>query len=472
MNKRKNILIIGAGEAARMVVSEININKELGMDVVGFLDDNPDIIGNVIDSIPVLGNTGSLEKFVKKKNVDEIIIAIPTAPRRFVRNMIHLCRRVRTPYKIVPGVMEIIKGDVNINQIRRVRVEDLLGRETVDFDLDYIKPTLSGKRVLVTGAGGSIGSELCRYISQVNPAELILLGRGENRIFDIEEELRSKFEGTKISTVINNLRHPDRTQRLIVDLSPDIIYHTAAHKHVHYMENDPEEAVINNIGVTLNLVSASRKAGTGRFVFISTDKAANPRGVMGATKRVMELYLSTLGSKDLCRFMSVRFGNVIGSAGSVVPLFLKQIKRGGPVTVSDSGAARYFMTVKEAALLVLEASVMGNGGEIYILDMGEAINILEMARDIIVLSGHDPNDEIPIEFTGLRPGEKLLEELVNIDEKLIPSDQKKIFIAKSPVQISPEIDKDIEKLLQFAIAGKRDEMLLALEGLVPGFNIS
>jgi len=468
---RKKILIVGAGEAARMVVSGINNNKEIEMDVVGLLDDNPDLSGKVIDSVTVLGGTGDLEEFVREKNVDEIIIAVPTAPRRFVRDVIHLCGRAKVPYMIVPGVMEIIKGDVSISQIRDVRVEDLLGRETVDFDLDYIMPAISGKRVLVTGAGGTIGSELCRYISQVNPGELILLGRGENRIFNIEEELRFKFSKIKISTVINNLRHPQRTQRLISDLSPDIIYHTAAHKHVHYMENDPEEAVINNIGVTRNLVRASQQAGTERFVFISTDKAANPRGVMGATKRVMELYLSAYASRDLCKFISVRFGNVIGSAGSVVPLFIKQIERGGPVTVSNPEAARYFMTVKEAALLVLEASVMGCGGEVYILDMGEAINILEMARDIIVLSGHDPDDEIPIEYTGMRPGEKLHEELVNEKEELIPSKQEKIFLAHSSIHIPPEFDKKIDKMLEFAVAGKRNDMLAILRALATGSSI-
>ncbi|MDZ7859653.1 MAG: nucleoside-diphosphate sugar epimerase/dehydratase [Candidatus Krumholzibacteriota bacterium] len=468
MNKRKRILIVGAGEAARMVVSRIKENKELGLVVVGLLDDNPDLDGKKIDGIPVFGKTSRLEEFVLEKKIDEIIIAIPTAPRPFVRNMIHLCGRAGTPYKIVPGVMEIIKGDVSINQIREVRVEDLLGRETVDFELDYIKPALSGKRVLVTGAGGTIGSELCRYISYVNPAELILLGRGENRIFEIEEELKTKFKDIKISTVINNLRNPQRTKRLIATISPDIIYHTAAHKHVHYMEEDPEEAIINNVGTTLNLARASAEAETERFVFISTDKAANPRGVMGASKRVMELYFSTHGRMDKCRFISVRFGNVIGSAGSVVPLFLKQIERGGPVTVSHPQAARYFMTVKEAALLVLEASVMGDGGEIFILDMGEAINILEMAKDIIVLTGHIPEKEISIEFTGLRPGEKLLEELVNVEENLVSSEQEKIFLARSSSQIPAELDEKIEKMVQFAVEGKKNKMLEILRTLVAG----
>jgi len=468
--KRKRILIVGAGEAARMVVSRIKENKELGLVVIGLLDDNPDLDGMKIDGIPVLGKTSRLEEFVLDKRIDEIIIAIPTAPRSFVRNMIHLCGRAKTPYKIVPGVMEIIKGDVSINQIREVRVEDLLGRETVDFELDYIKPALSGRRVLVTGAGGTIGSELCRYISHVKPAELVLLGRGENRIFEIEEELKTKFKDIKISTVINNLRNPERTERLISTISPDIIYHTAAHKHVHYMEEDPEEAIINNVGTTLNLARASAHAKTERFVFISTDKAANPRGVMGASKRVMELYFSAHGCIDNCRFISVRFGNVIGSSGSVVPLFLKQIERGGPVTVSHPQAARYFMTVKEAALLVLEASVMGLGGEIFILDMGEAINILEMAKDIIVLTGHIPDEEIPIEFTGLRPGEKLLEELVNVEENLVSSEQEKIFLARSSSQIPAELDKKIEKMVQSAIEGKKNQMLESLRNLVPGLH--
>lgn len=466
----KRILLIGAGEAARMIVSQIKRHGELGMHVVGFLDDSPELEGSAIDSVPVLGKTDALEDIVAREEVDEVIIAIPTAPGRFVRKMVQSCGRAGICYKIVPGIIEIIKGDVSISQVREVQVEDLMGRETVEFELDLMKETLSGKRVLVTGAGGTIGSELCRYISRVEPAELILLGRGENRIFEIEEELRTFDSGLNISTVINNLREPERTERIIDGLRPDVIYHTAAHKHVHYMENDPEEAVLNNIGGTINLVKACLGKPVERFIFISTDKAANPRGVMGATKRAMELYLSEIGSSDSCRFISVRFGNVIGSTGSVVPLFLKQIRRGGPVTVSHEEATRYFMTVKEAALLVLKASLIGKGGEIFILDMGEAINIMEMARDMILLSGHDPDDEIPVCIVGLREGEKLHEELVNEGEELVPSGIEKIFIAESSVNPSGGVGRMIEKSVKLAAEGRKKEMIKTLKAVIPGFG--
>lgn len=468
--EKKNILIVGAGEAARMILSEIDRNDQISMEPVGLLDDDEDLIGKKIDSVPVLGRTDSLERWVSEKEIDEIIIAIPTAGGAFVRRMIHRCNSAGVPYKIVPGIMGIIKGDVSINQIREVRIEDLLGRETVDFDMELMKSTVSGKRVLVTGAGGTIGSQLCRYISRSNPSELILLGRGENRIFNIEEELKAGPEPVKLSTVINNLRDRRRTEKVIHRLAPDIVYHTAAHKHVHYMERDPAEAVINNIGVTLNLMRACRSGGTNRFVFISTDKAANPRGIMGATKRVMERFLAKANSNSSCRFISVRFGNVIGSAGSVVPLFIRQIRRGGPVTVSDARASRYFMTVKEAALLVLRASAIGEGGEIFILDMGEALNISEMARDIIVLSGHDPGSEIQIEFVGLREGEKMHEELVSKNEELVPSGEDKIFIAESSTEL-PQVEEDyLERMLEMAYRDEKEELLSAFGELLPEFR--
>lgn len=468
--EKKRVLIVGAGEAARMILSQIAGNEQIRVSVAGLLDDNEDLIGRRIDSVPVLGRTDSLEKWVEEKKIDEIIIAIPTAGGSFVRKMIHRCNNAGVPYKIVPGIMSIIKGDVSINQIREVRIEDLLGRETVDFDIEMMRGTISGKRVLVTGAGGTIGRQLCRYLACSEPSELILLGRGENRIFKIEEELKSKPYQLNISTVINNLRDRGRTENLIERLAPDIVYHTAAHKHVHYMERDPAEAVINNIGATLNLVRACGNSGTGKFIFISTDKAANPRGIMGATKWIMERFLSASNSKSRCRFISVRFGNVIGSSGSVVPLFIRQIKRGGPVTVSDPEASRYFMTVKEAALLVLRASVIGKGGEIFILDMGEALNIHEMARDIIILSGHEPEKEIPIKFMGLREGEKIHEQLVGEKEKLVPSGEEKIMIAEPSSEL-PEITEDhLESMLELAYQDRKDKLMTVFSELLPGFD--
>ncbi len=386
--------------------------------------------------------------------------------------MIKRCRRAEVPYKILPGVMEIIKGAVHIDQIREVRVEDLLGRETVGFDPRSSSDTFSDRTILVTGAGGSIGSELCRQLVKTGCSRLILLGRGENRIFDIEEELGATGKTPRIDTVIDNLRNPARVMRIVREFSPDIIYHAAAHKHVHYMERDPEEAVLNNIGGSINLIEAAENCGVKRFVFISTDKAADPRGVMGATKRLVELNIRSRSGKSGCRFMTVRFGNVIGSTGSVVPLFLRQIARGGPVTVSDPEATRYFMTVKEAALLVMRASVIGKGGETFILDMGEPIKILEMARDIIMLTGHEPDTEIPVIFSGLRDGEKLHEVLVSSDESLESPGEEKILLARPSAAVPPDIEKLTGEMIEAAVAGDRLGVLGIMARLLPGFEIS
>jgi FlaA1/EpsC-like NDP-sugar epimerase len=470
VSSKRHILVVGAGEAGRMVTAEIGRHEELGAEVLGFLDDDPAIKGGEVAGFPVFGGSEELEEVVAEHDIGEIIIAIPTAPSRFVRDMVARCKRAGVPFKIVPGIMEIIKGDVHIEQIRPVQVEDLLGREMVELETESARGILAGKVVLVTGAGGSIGSEICRQLSRIDLAELVLLGRGENRIFDIEEDLRTTAPGLRIETVISDLRDGDRTERLLAAYRPDVIYHTAAHKHVHYMERDPVEAVINNIQGTMNLVQSAMRCGVDRFVFLSTDKAANPVGVMGATKKIIELYLRKLSVKSRCRFIIVRFGNVIGSMGSVIPLFLKQIARGGPVTVSDPKATRYFMSVKEASLLVIRASVIGEGGETMILDMGEAINILEMARDIIILSGHDPDTEIPIMIAGLREGEKLHEELSSEDEDLITLKDKKIFLAKSSLPVPSDLEERIAEMMQHARGGDAESVLQVMSALIPGFG--
>ena len=453
-----------------MVTDEIGRHGELEAEVLGFLDDDPSLRGGEVAGLPVFGSSEELERVVVEQGIDEIIIAIPTAPSRFVRDMVARCKRADVPFKIVPGIMEIIKGDVHIEQIRPVQVEDLLGREMVELETEEARGILAGKVVLVTGAGGSIGSEICRQLSRIDLAELVLLGRGENRIFDIEDDLKSRAPRLRIKTIISDLRDRDRTERLLGAHRPDVIYHTAAHKHVHYMERDPVEAVINNVQGTMNLVESAMHSGVGRFVFLSTDKAANPTGVMGATKKIIELYLRKLSGKSGCRFIIVRFGNVIGSTGSVIPLFLKQIARGGPVTVSDPKATRYFMSVREASLLVIRASVIGEGGETMILDMGEAINILEMARDIIMLSGHDPDTEIPIMITGLREGEKLHEELFSEDEELVPLEDRRILLAKPSMPVPSDLDGRIAEMIRRAREGDTEGVLRAISALIPGFG--
>ncbi|MDD4858064.1 MAG: nucleoside-diphosphate sugar epimerase/dehydratase [Candidatus Krumholzibacteria bacterium] len=474
---RKKVLIVGAGEAGRMVASEIAAHLELESEVIGFIDDDPRLAGKKIMSLSVLGRVIDLEEVAERSGTDEVIIAVPSATGLFVRRIIKSCRRANVPFKIVPGVMEIIKGEVHIEQVREVRPEDLLGRESVELDLESAREILSGKTVLVTGAGGSIGSELCRQIARVNPRALVLLGRGENRIFDIEDELRSGDSRLNMETYISDLRDPERTMRIVKECAPDIIYHAAAHKPVHYMERDPAEAVINNVAGGINIIKAAEACGVSRFVFISSDKAANPRGVMGATKRLIELYLCARNEalsrtkRDFCRFITVRFGNVIGSTGSVIPLFLKQIRRGGPVTVSDPAATRYFMTVREAALLVIRASVIGKGGETFILDMGDALSILEMAQDLIILAGYEPNTEIPIVLSGLREGEKLHEHLVAPGEELVPLGEEKMFLARSSVPGREGFENNIEKLVASARKGRREEILEGLASLIPDFGV-
>jgi len=469
---RKKILIVGAGEAGRMVAAEVAAHGELEAEVVGFLDDSPQLAGKKVLALPILGRTVELESVVAQRGVDEVIIAVPSAPGYFVRCMIKHCRKAGVPFKIVPGVREIIKGDVHIEQIREVRVEDLMGRESVDLDLESAREILAGKTVLVTGAGGSIGSELCRQIARVGPRALVLLGRGENRIFDIEDELRSAYPSLEIKAYITDLRDGDRTTRIVRECGSDVIYHAAAHKHVHYMERDPAEAVVNNVAGSINLIKAAEAHGVSRFVFISTDKAADPHGVMGATKRLIELYLRarTRASDRGCRFITVRFGNVIGSTGSVVPLFLRQIRRGGPVTVSDPRATRYFMTLREAALLVIRASVIGVGGETFILDMGEALNILEVAQDLIILAGYEPETEIPIVVTGLRDGERLHERLVAADEELVPVGEEKILLARSSASVPDGLEEEIEKLIVLARKGRTKQILEGIAALVPAFG--
>ncbi|MCK4538074.1 MAG: polysaccharide biosynthesis protein [Candidatus Krumholzibacteria bacterium] len=467
---RKKVLIVGAGEAGRMVADEIRSHPGLDAMVAGFLDDDPALSGEKIGEAIVLGNTAVLQDVVRNNGIGEIIIAVPTAPGKFVREMVRRCREAGVPYKIVPGVMEIIKGDVHIDQIREVRIDDLLGRETVSFDVDAARRHFAGKRVLVTGAGGSIGSELCRQIAEAGPEGLVLFGRGENSIFDIEEDLKAVDPDLDISMVIGNLTDAGKIERVLSEYSPHIVFHAAAHKHVHYMERDPSEAVTNNVKGSIGLIRACDRSGVERFVFISSDKAADPTGVMGATKRVIEIFLSEFEGADRCSYITVRFGNVIGSRGSVVPLFLRQIARGGPVTVSDAEATRFFMTVREAASLVIRSSIIGNGGEIFILDMGEPVNILEMARDIIMLTGHEPDAEIPIRITGLRDGEKLHEVLSSEKELLKPSEDDKIFSAIPSGKVPENITGKIDQLIEEAEKGDHDEVLLRLSAIIPGFS--
>ncbi len=439
---------------------------------VGFLDDNPALVSRDVDGLPVLGATDALAQAVRAQGVDEVLIAVPSAGRDFVRRMVALCRDAGVAYRIAPGLLEIIKGPVHLEQIRDVRPEDLLGRETVEFDEGEIARFLDRRTVLVTGAGGSIGGEICRQVGRFDVERMVLLGRGENQVYEIERELRTLYPKRDVVPVIIDVRDRDALTRTFALYEPEIVYHAAAHKHVHYMEAFPAEAVKNNIIGTRNVIDAADAAGVARVVMLSTDKAARPGGVMGASKRVAEYLMAARNNPSGApKLISVRFGNVLASRGSVVPLFVSQIRAGGPVTVSHEDATRYFMSLKEACMLVIQASLMGEGGEIFILRMGEPIRIAELARDLIALSGHKVGD-IRIEFTGLRLGEKLHEALIAEGEETIPSRHEHILRTASRVPPRADLDAALDKLAALAAAGEDDAIRTELARMIADASIT
>jgi FlaA1/EpsC-like NDP-sugar epimerase len=453
-----------------MLMHEIASREPGAYDVVGFLDDDPAISNQSVEGYPVFGTCEALPSVVKQHAVEEAIIAVPSATREFNRKIVSLCRDAGVPFRIVPGLLEIIKGPVRLEQIRDMRPEDLLGRESVEFDETEISRVLAGRSVLVTGAGGSIGGEICRQIGRFGLDKLYALGRGENQIYEIEHELRSLHADLDVVPLIADVRDHDALQRLFVDVSPDYVYHAAAHKHVHYMEFFPVEAVKNNVFGTLNVIDAARAAGVERVVMLSTDKAVNPRGVMGATKRFAEYLMMSPpgGTGDRTpRFMTVRFGNVLASRGSVVPLFIRQIGAGGPVTVSHQDASRFFMSLKEACMLVVEASLMGEGGEVFILQMGDPIRILEIARDVIALQGYVPGVDIDIDIVGLRPGEKLHEDLIVPGEEPERSQHEFILRSRSSPPAGLDLDEALSELKQLADAGDEDGIKRCLSRAIP-----
>lgn len=456
--KAKNILIVGAGDAGEMIVREMLKLSHSGYNPIGFSDDNPSKKGEYIHKLPVIGSTSEIPSIVEKYNIDEIIIAIPTATGKEIRRIVEYCEKSGATYRIIPGVYELIDGTVHVSQIRNVQIEDLLGREPISVDLKEIASYLSGARVLITGAGGSIGSELCRQVTMYQPEELILLGKGENSIFNIEYELRKKYPFLNLKVVIGDIRDPHKVDFIFRKYKPSVIFHAAAHKHVPLMEINPDEAILNNIIGTKVLVDAADKYQVKEFVNISTDKAVNPTSIMGATKRVAEMIIQAKAQKSSTKFVSVRFGNVLDSRGSVIPLFKKQIAEGGPVTVTHPEAKRYFMTIPEAVQLVIQAGAMGKGGEIFILDMGEPIRILDLAKDLIRLSGLEIGKDIDIQFIGLRPGEKLFEEILTAAEGTQATKHKKIFVAQ-PEEINIEkLERNVEELKELASTNEMERI--------------
>ncbi len=443
----KNILIVGAGVAGCDVAREINRDMSAGLRIVGFVDDDPQKTGKVIYGSEVLGERDKLGKIVKKFNVNEIIIAIPSARGEEIRKYVRLCSEMKVGFRIVPRVKEIIEGRVKLESLRRVRVEDLLGRPIVKSDIGTLKEFFRGKRVLITGAAGSIGSELSRQIAAYKPAGLILLDWWENGIFNLRSEMSRDFPGYEINYVIASIRDKEKINSVFSSFRPHFVFHAAAYKHVPLMEEFPEEAIKNNIIGTLNVARSAKNSKVEKFVLISTDKAANPINIMGATKLVTEGIGEMLNSQKT-KYIAVRFGNVLDSYGSVVPVFRKQIEDGGPVTVTDKKMTRYFMTISEAAQLILKAASIGCGGELFVLDMGQSVKILDLAESMIRLSGFVPGRDIAIKFIGRRAGEKLNEEIFNKKEELALTKEGKIHISKSfgfNVKKLPLFLKEIEK---------------------------
>jgi FlaA1/EpsC-like NDP-sugar epimerase len=469
-----NVLIVGAGDAGVMITNEMRANPQLGLHPVGFVDDNEKKKGLQIRGVQVLGNRSDIPKIVKEYNVDQIIIAMPAVSGKVIREIDAICKTTNIRTRIIPGVFELLDDTVRINKIRDIAIDDLLRREPVKIDDDSIRSLMKGKRILVTGAGGSIGGELCRQVARYNPTQLVLLGHGENSIFSISNELARKHPDMHHPTIIADIRDKERLSNVFKRFKPELVFHAAAHKHVPLMELNPSEAVTNNIIGTHNIVDLSIEYDIERFLLISTDKAVNPTNVMGATKRVAELIVQEAAHRTNKPFVAVRFGNVLGSRGSVIPTFREQIDAGGPVTITHPDVKRYFMTIPEAVQLVLQAGTNGNSGDIYVLDMGEPVKIVDLAYDLIRLSGLEPIKDIDISFTGLRAGEKLFEELVLDDEHFERTTHEKIFVLKNGKHQTEDTKKflkeSIDHLRRYAISGNAEEIRIALKRIVPEFQ--
>ena len=450
------VLLVGAGAAGNMLVKEIRNSNYVRKQVVCIVDDDKSKEGNYLHGVKVLGNRQNIPELVKRYRVDEIIIAMPSAPAKEIKEILDVCKETGCELKRLPGVYQLVNGEVGISKLKEVDVNDLLGREPVKVDLSTILNYVSGKTVLVTGGGGSIGSEICRQVAEHHPKMLVLVDIYENTTYDIQNELKNKYPELNLVVLIASVRNTKRMDMIFETYRPDIVYHAAAHKHVPLMEDSPNEAVKNNVLGTWKVVQAADKWKVKRFVMISTDKAVNPTNIMGATKRICEMIIQTYNSRSKTEFVAVRFGNVLGSNGSVIPLFKKQIEQGGPVTVTHPDIIRYFMTIPEAVSLVLQAGAYAKGGEIFVLDMGEPVKIADLARNLILLSGHKPDEDIQIVYTGLRPGEKLYEEMLMHEEGLQETENKLIHIGK-PIKMDEEqFLLQLENLKEYVVQEPED----------------
>jgi FlaA1/EpsC-like NDP-sugar epimerase len=475
----KRVVIIGAGDAGEKILREINDHSQLRQQIkpLGFLDDDPGKWGRSVHRLPVFGPVSKLPKVIEKHRVQEAFIAMPSATGAQIRHIAEICKRASIPYKTLPGMGEIIEGSVSIKALRDVNYQDLLGRQPVQLNSRGISDYLSGKVVMVTGCGGSIGSELCRQLVPFEPGQLVLVDAGEANLFHIQMELHHEMRYRNYCTILGQVQDRLLMRHVFDQFRPEVVFHAAAYKHVPLLERNPWEAVFNNILGSQMVMEMAREYGSKRFVLVSTDKAVRPTNVMGASKRIAELLLQSFQGNGTL-FMAVRFGNVVGSSGSVVPLFRRQIEKGGPVTVTHPEVTRYFMTIPEAAKLILQAGALGEGGEIFILEMGTPVKIADMARDLIRLSGKEPEKDIEIIFTGLREGEKLYEELITVGEGITKTPHEKILVLRasdwqgfeSPDGLRCWLQSSVEELQQLAVRHDAPAIRQKLKEIVPEYT--
>lgn len=463
------VMVVGAGAAGNVLIKEIRNSRYIQKKVVCVIDDDRDKIGSFIHGVKIMGNRYEIPRLAKELAVDEIIIAMPAVSQKEIKGILDICKETGCEMKRLPGIYQLVNGDVSVTKLKDVDVNDLLGRDPIEVNLDSILGYVENKVIMVTGGGGSIGSELCRQIASHHPKQLVIVDIYENTTYDIQNELRRNYPELNLVVLIASVRNTKRMDMIFEKYRPEIVYHAAAHKHVPLMEDSPNEAVKNNVLGTWKVVQAADKWKVKRFVMISTDKAVNPTNIMGATKRICEMIIQTYNRHSDTEFVAVRFGNVLGSNGSVIPLFKKQIEAGGPVTVTHPDIIRYFMTIPEAVSLVLQAGAYAKGGEIFILDMGEPVKIVDLARNLILLSGHKPDDDIKIEFTGLRPGEKLYEEMLMAEEGMQDTDNKLIHIGK-PIQMDEE--KFMQQLndLRDYVVQEPDDIRRVVQEIVPTYT--
>ena len=467
---QRRVMIVGAGSAGTMIINEMMARRELKYTPIVLIDDDKSKLGKRISGVKIEGNRYDIPYIVGEQEIDLIVIAIPSIDSKNKSEIIEICKNTNCKLQIIPGMYEILSGDATVSRIKDVDLEDLLGRDPIQLDNKGIEDYIKGRTILVTGAGGSIGSELCRQISMFQPKKLVLFDIYENNVYDIQNELREDFPDMDLSVLIGSIRDRDRLHEVFTKYKIDVVFHAAAHKHVPLMEDSPKEAVKNNVFGTLNLALEASAAGVSRFVMISTDKAVNPTNIMGATKRLCEMIVQAMDKQSKTEFVAVRFGNVLGSNGSVIPLFKRQIAHGGPVTVTHKKIIRYFMLIPEAAQLVLQAGAFAKGGEIFVLDMGKPVKIYDLACDLIRLSGLEPNKDIKIVFSGLRPGEKLYEELLMSEEGLQDTVHNKIYVGKPTFEDMDKLTIKLEQLRKLLELNDIDEIKHVMQMIVPTYH--